>query len=466
MVRPWENGRVETVPEVRFARRDGVSLAYSRWGYGSHVVVYTPPLASNVELVWEAEEWARACRYGGEHHQLVMIDKRGVGLSDRVADPPTLEDGVLDTLAVLDAEGIDRVDLVGQSEGGSVAIAIAAQHPERVRSLVLIGAPASGADPRDLAVLADADNPFPSPEQLAELFRNLARHWGSPQSINLEMFAPSVANDMRIRRWYQRYERQCATTGAVLGILRSLPQRDLRPLLTRVRAPTLVMHAARDRIVHVAHGRYLGTAIHDARYIEYDMDDHLWMFSPQWRQMLDDGIEFITGARPAAQRTTAFATVLFTDIVESTQQEAALGNARWNTLLDRHDRLAASTIASVGGRVVKQTGDGLLALFPDPAAAVQASLALTQDLGGIGLSIRAGLHSGMVELRSTGDVTGIAVNIAARVQVTAQPGEVLVSDTIRDLMLGSNYQFDDRGVHELKGIDGHRRLFSVTTAVT
>jgi class 3 adenylate cyclase len=444
----------------------GVSIAYTRWGRGSHVVVYTPPLASNVEIVWEADEWARACRHGGEHHQMVMIDKRGVGLSDRVADPPTLEDGVLDTLAVLDAENLDQVDLVGQSEGGALAIAIAAKHPERVRSLVLIGAPAVGAEPRELAALADDDNPCPSPEQYADVLRNLVRHWGSPESINLDVFAPSVAGDPRIRRWYQRFERQSATPGALLRILRSIADYDIPPLLAEVRAPTLIMHARRDRMVHVTHGRYLETAIRDARYLEYDADDHLWMFSPLWRQMNDDAIEFITGGRPAAPRTTAFATVLFTDIVESTKREAALGNAGWHALLDRHDSVARATLDNAGGRLVKQTGDGLLALFADPAAAVRAGLSLTRELHGIGLQIRAGLHAGLVELRENGDVAGIAVNIAARVQAIARPGEVLVSDTIRDLMLGSEYPFDDRGLHELKGLDNQRRLYAVKTPAT
>jgi class 3 adenylate cyclase/pimeloyl-ACP methyl ester carboxylesterase len=457
---------VEAVPEVRYVRRDGVSIAYSRWGHGPHVVVYTPPLASNVEIVWESDEWARVCRYGGEHHQLLMLDKRGVGLSDRLPETPTLEDGALDTLAVLDAEGLDRVDLVGQSEGGPVAIAIAAQHPERVRSVVLMGAPALGAEPQDLAALADDDNPFPSWEQLAELFRNLVRHWGSPESINLDVFAPTVASDVRIRRWYQRFERQSASAGALLGILRSIASYDVRPHLAEVRAPTLVMQARGDRIVHVANGRYLGTAIRGARYLEYEMDDHLWMFSPHWRQMLDDGIEFITGSRPATPRSTIFATVLFTDIVDSTRQEAAVGNERWSGLLDRHDRLAATTIESVGGRVVKNTGDGLLAVFPDPAAAVECGIVLAKCLGDIGLPIRAGLHSGMVEQRGSGDVTGVAVNIAARVQAAAGPGEVLVSDTVRDLMLGSNYEFDEGGMHELKGVPGERRLYMVTTSAS
>jgi class 3 adenylate cyclase len=228
-----------------------------------------------------------------------------------------------------------------------------------------------------------------------------------------------------------------------------------------VNVPTLVQHARRDRVVHVAHGRYLETAIRGARYLEYDIDDHLWMFSPLWRQIDNDAIEFITGRRPSVPQTTSFGTVLFTDIVDSTRLEAAMGNSDWQELLDRHDRLARTTVDDAGGRVVKYTGDGLLALFADPAAGVRAGLSLTRALGELGLSVRAGLHSGLVELRSDGDVTGIAVNIAARVQATAGPGEVRVSDTIRDLMLGSQYGFEDSGLYELKGLDGRRRLYTV-----
>jgi pimeloyl-ACP methyl ester carboxylesterase len=387
------------VPDVRYVRRDGVNVAYTRWGQGSHVAVFTPPLVSNVELAWESDEWARTSRYAGEHHQVIMIDKRGVGLSDRVSEAPTLDERVLDTLAVMDAEQLDAAHLIGQSEGGLIAIAIAARFPERVRSLSVMGAPAMGVPNEELAALADDDNPLPDAAQQAEFFRSLLRHWTSPESVNLDLFAPTVAGDVSIRRWYRRFERQSASPGALLMFLRSFDDVDIRPFLAEVRAPTLVTHMRHDRIVHVANGRYLHTRIPGARYVEYEGADHLWVFSPQWRQIHDDAIEFITGVRPTARTMTRFATVLFTDIVDSTSQEAALGNSAWLDRLDRHDRIARRTVETAGGTFVKQTGDGLLALFPDPGAAVQAGMALACGLAEIGLPIRCGVHAGIVEVR-------------------------------------------------------------------
>ena len=295
---------MEMVPGVRYARSGGVNIAYTRWGQGSHVVVYTPPLVSNVELFWESPEWARALRHAGEHAQCVMIDKRGVGLSDRVAGPPSLGERVADTLAVMDAEDLDRVDLIGQSEGGAIAVALAAEHPERVRSMVLIGSALTGVSRDDLVVLADDDHPLPTEQDQREAWRRLVRQWGSDDSVNLELFAPSVASDPGIRRWYQRFERQSASPGAILGFLRSVVFDDLRPLVARVRTPTLVTHSRGDHVVPVAHGRYLAQAIAGARYIEYDNDDHLWPLSPQWRRIEDDVIEFVTGHRPGSVAPT------------------------------------------------------------------------------------------------------------------------------------------------------------------
>ena len=222
---------MDVVPEVRYARSGAVNIAYTRWGQGSHVIVYTPPLASNVELFWESPEWARVLRHAGDHTQCVMIDKRGVGLSDRVTDPPSLSDRVADTLAVMDVEGLARVDLIGHSEGGAIAIALAGEHPDRVRSMVLIDSTLYGVPYQDLAVLADDDHPFPTEQEQQELGRRLVRHWGSADSVNLELFAPSVASDPGIRRWYQRFERHSASPGAILGFLRSIVGYDLRPLL-------------------------------------------------------------------------------------------------------------------------------------------------------------------------------------------------------------------------------------------
>ena len=453
---------MESLPDVRFVRRpDGVNIAYTRWGVGRQVVVYTPPLVSNVELSWESVEWARSLRHGGLHHQVVMIDKRGAGLSDRVAGAPTLDERVHDTLAVMDTEQLDAVDLVGQSEGGPIALALAVQFPQRVRSLTLIGAPAFGVAHSELAALADDDHPVPSSNEQAEVFRDLVRHWSSPESIFLEMFAPTVASDAQTRRWYQRFERHAASPAALLAFLRSLSLLDVRPFLREVAAPTLIMHMRRDRVVHVANGRYLHNAIVGSRYLEYDADDHIWMHSPHWRRIHDDAIEFINGVRPAALVTTMFAAVLFTDIVESTSHEAAVGNRAWRAVLDRHDRLVRSIVETAAGTLVKQTGDGCLATFHDPASAVRAAVELTARLADIDVPVRCGLHAGMVEMRDDGDVTGIAVNIASRVQSAADSGQVLVSETIHELLFGSDVIFEDAGDHQLKGLEGTRRLYAV-----
>jgi class 3 adenylate cyclase/pimeloyl-ACP methyl ester carboxylesterase len=455
---------VVEVPSVRYVRSGGVNIAYMRWGQGSHVIVYTPPLASNVELVWESPEWTRAAVHVGEHAQCVMLDKRGVGLSDRVVDPPSLEDRVADTLAVMDAEGLDIVDVVGHSEGGGIAVALAALHPTRVRSMILTDAPAWGVPRGELAALADEDQPLPDELELKGRIRNLVRHWGSDDSVNLDLFAPRAAADPGIRRWYQRFERQSASPGAVLGFLRSMIDYDLRPLLGKVTVPTLVTQARGDRLVHVAEGRYLAQAIAGARYIEYDIDEHLWQFAPEWRRIEDDMLEFITGHRPPPAPQSAFATVLFSDIVDSTARAVSVGDTSWRCLLDRHDRLALDLITRRGGRIVKQTGDGLLATFNDPAAAVGAGYDFALQLAGDGLPIRAGLHAGVIEVRDDGDITGITVNIAARVQSRAAPNEVLVSETVRDLLLGSAFIFQDRGEHELKGLERPRRLYAVVAA--
>jgi class 3 adenylate cyclase len=338
-------------------------------------------------------------------------------------------------------------------------MALAALYPDRVRRIVVSDSGAYGVTREDLEPLADADWPYPSDVEIRETFRALVRHWGSEESINLRLFAPSVAADPAIRRWYQRYERQSASPGAVLGFLRSIADLDIRPYLARVAAPTLVTHGRRDRVSHVVYGRYLAAAIPGAHYIEYDIDDHIWQLGPHWRRIEDDMLEFLTGHRPPPAPQAAFAAVLFTDIVDSTVREMTVGDAAWRRLLDSHDRLALDLITRQGGRIVKQTGDGLLATFSDPAAALTAGHEFSRQLAAIGLPIRAGLHAGVIEVRDDGDVTGITVNIAARVQAKAGANEVLVSETLRELLLGTDFAFEDRGEHELKGLDRPRRLF-------
>ncbi len=451
------------VPEVRYARADNVSIAYSRWGAGDQLVVYAPPLVSNIELMWELPEWERTLNWAGRHHEVIMIDKRGVGLSDRVTQPSSLEENVKDVLAVMDAESIEAANILGHSEGGTIGVALAALHPQRVRRLVLVDVPAMGAPPALLKAFSDRDEAPPTEEEEREQWLSLVRTWGRPESTWLESFAPSLAGDSRVRRWWERFERQSSSSGALLAMLRSISSFNLMSLVDRIEAPTLVGHASRDRVVHVSNGRLLAERIEKAKYIEWDCDDHVWNFAPNWREAQNDMIEFVTGVRPGSGARKLFSTVLFTDIVDSTKRAREMGDEGWRAMIELHDSISRLRIEKQGGQLIRRTGDGILATFPDPGRAVSAALELSMALSGSGVPIRAGLHMGQVEIRDDGEITGIAVNIAARVQALANEGEVLISQTLCDMLMGSEFTMHDRGEHHLKGIDGAWRVHQVSS---
>jgi len=448
------------VPEVRYARSGEVNIAYTRWGEGEQTVVFTPPTLSNVELAWELLEWERLLTWAGRHHQIVMIDKQGVGPSDRTLEAVSFRQRMDDTLAVMDQEDIDAAHLVGFSEGGVIGTVLAAEHPERVRGLLLVGAPAVGVPHEELAAFTRPDDPVPlrNPQQDAEFFRDLVRTYGTSESTWLDSFGPSSATDPRVAQWWQRFERQSANRRTILDYFRGFDTSDLRPYLEQVQAPLFIGHCAGDRVCHVAGSRMMAGLRPDATFVEWDSDDHCWWFSPNWRDLQNDLIEFITGQRPGSGSTQAFASVLFTDIVDSTRRASELGDNAWQQLLELHDTMATNTVHSHQGRPVKTTGDGILATFPDPAAAVTAALQLRDQLRAVGIETRAGIHVGQIEIRDDGDIAGIAVNIAARVESHAAPGEVLVSQTTRDMLLGTDTEFTDLGEHELKGIEGTWRL--------
>lgn len=437
-------------PDVRFASSSGVNIAYSRWGVGEDVVVFTPPWVSNLELQWEIEEQARVMRHGGEHHQVVLIDKRGVGLSDRTNIAPTLEERVADTLAVLDAEALDRVTLAGASEGGAVALALAARHPDRVEKLVLIAPALPGVASSEFRPYVEVGDP--EPLGLRPL-RETVEAWGTGHSPSLRYFGPDVADDPRVQAWMHRFERQSASPGALVAHLEAALAGDISEDIGQIECPTMISHCIGDLVVPAACSRYLAARMHHATLVLWDDANHAFFYSHRWREIHDTLIEFITGTKPAPARSARFAAVLFTDIVDSTAQAGALGDDGWARLIRAHDSAADRVIARYGGRRVKSTGDGLLAVFDDPGDAVGCAIELRAEMGVLGLRLRGGLHAGQIESQPDGDVAGLAVNVAARIEAVGSPEDICVSGTVRDLLLGTSTRFEPLGTPTLKGLD-------------
>lgn len=452
----------EQVPAVRYARHDDVSVAYQRWGNGDSVHVVIPGLVSNLDSYWELPEMARALRRSGRVLDLIMLDKRGSGLSDRVKLHPDFETHAADVISVLDREGVERAGLYGFSEGGLVAMVTAALYPDRVLKVCTNGMPCSGAPHEDLVALADPDDPpVRTDQEDIDLWRTVVRDWTTRESPFLEIVAPGASELPRFVDWAARWERNSASPGDLLAHLRSMAGFDLRPYLDRVQCPVFLTHATRDRLVHVANGRLVASLLPDATLWEFDGDAHAWyMTAPDWEHIQDRIDSFALGREVDRGSSTVFASVLFTDIVDSTIRASELGDAGWRQLVELHDVVSQRTVAGQDGTVVKTTGDGIVATFPTPAGALAAAKAIRDQLGGSGIPIRAGVHAGQFELREDGDIAGLAVNIAARVEGCASAGEVLVSQAMRDMLLGTDNQFTDRGEHELKGIDGTWRLYS------
>jgi len=438
-------------PAIRYAKNDGVSIAYTKWGQGDEVVVYTPPWVSNLELDWDVEEQVRAYEHAGRHYRILKIDKRGVGLSDRTGSPPTIEERVADTLAVMGAEGIERASVVGFSEGGSTGIALAARHSGRVDKLVVVGSLLPGIPWGDFVPLIEENEP--KPEGMQHI-KTLIETWGTDESTLLPHFMPDVAGDPRIEGWARRFERQSSSPGSLRVHLESSLAGSIKDDIDCLNCPTLIAHSSGDLIVPAASSRYLASKVPHATLRLWDDRNHMLFFSPNWREMLDDIIEYITETRPAQQSTAAFGAVLFTDIVDSTAQTRQVGDAAWAQLIRAHDTAADRVIAYYRGRRVKSTGDGILAMFEDPGHGVSCAIELRKEMELLGLKIRAGLHAGQIEIQPDGDIAGFAVNLAARVESVGSPGDVCVSQTIRDLLLGTVINFESLGMHELKGI-GH-----------
>ena len=434
---------------TRYADSSGVSIAYQVHGEGPLDLVFVPGFVSHVELIWDEPTVAAFFRRLASFARLVIFDKRGQGLSDRVGRPPTLEDSMDDLRAVMDAAGCERPAIFGISEGGPMSALFAASHPERVGSLILYGTYAR--------MVSAPDYPDGIPGEWLDRWVGIVRReWGGP--VGVDLWAPSLAGDPGFEEWWARLLRYGTSPAGAIALMDLYRQIDVRVALAAIEAPTLVAHCRGDRMIPVALGRYLADHIAGSRFAELPGRDHIAFARAE--PLLDEVEEFLVGSRGAAAAERALATILFTDLVDSTARAAELGDRRWRALLERHDAAVRRQLTLHRGREVKTVGDGFLATFDGPARAIRCAEALRGELGTLGLQVRAGIHTGEVELIGD-DVGGIAVNIGARIGAEAVAGEVLVSSTVRELVVGSGLEFADRGVRELKGVPGEWRLFAI-----
>jgi pimeloyl-ACP methyl ester carboxylesterase len=440
-----------TPPQTRYAKSGGVHIAYQVVGDGPFDLVLIPGLISHVELAWEEPAIARFLRRLASFSRLILFDKRGTGLSDPVPlnQLPTLEQRMDDVRSVMDAVGSERAALFGVSEGGPMAFLFAATYPQRTTAVVLYG---------EYARMAWApDYPWGfTLEQHERLLQRIDEGWGTGDV--LKYFAPDSKGDERLREWWARLERQAASPGTAMALLRMAYEIDARSILPTVSVPTLVVHRSGDRLVPVEHGRYVAEHIRGAKYVELPGRDHLY-WTGDAEVLLGEVQEFLTGVRPSAELDRVLATVLFTDIVGSSERAAELGDRRWRDLLENYYGLVRRQLERFRGREIDTAGDGLFATFDGPARAIRCASAVTAGTRQLGIEVRAGVHTGECEV--IGDkVGGIAVHTGARVAAMANAGEVLVSHTVKDLVAGSGIRFEDRGAHALKGIPGEWRLFA------
>ncbi len=440
------------IPPVRYARSGDVHIAYQVLGEGPLDLVYVPGWVSHLEHAWEEPGVARFYRRLASFSRLILFDKRGTGLSDRVSDAalPNLEQRMDDLRAVMDAAGSERAALFGISEGGPLSVLFAATYPVRTTALVLYGTYAR--------FLQAADYPWrPSTAAFEAFVHAIEERWGQPLSVRV--FAPSAGDDPHFRAWWASAMRLGASPGAALALLRMNTEIDVRDILPAVRVPTLFLHRAGDRLVDPGASRDLAARIPGARYVELAGADHL-PFVGDSDAIVAEVQEFLTGVRTSVEPERVLATVMFVDIVDSTAQAAALGDRRWGELLDAHLRLLRREITRFRGCEIKALGDGILATFDGPTRAIRCACVIRDIVRPLGVEVRAGLHTGEIERRGD-DVGGIAVHIGARIAAGAAPGEVLVSSTVKDLAAGSALRFADRGTHALRGVPGEWRLFAV-----
>jgi pimeloyl-ACP methyl ester carboxylesterase len=438
--------------EVSYARAGDVNVAYQVVGQGPDLV-YVPGFVSHAEWSWEYPPFARFLGRLASFSRLIVIDKRGTGLSDPVSGVPTPEQRADDILAVLDAVGTEQATLFGTFDGGTLCVLLAAMHPERVESLALYATPAKFTQ--------DADYPFGWSPAAIQLYLTASEEgWGSDASV--DVLAPSLAGDPGYRQWCARLVRAAASPGMAVSLLQMNARLDVRDLLSGVEAPSVVLHRAGDALVELGHSEYLAAGLPHARLVKLDGADH-WPWAGDPDIVVAELRELVTGSRGTDEPDRILATLLFTDIVGSTELAARLGDRRWAELLDDHRSVVRREVARFGGREIDTAGDGFFACFDGPTHAIRCAAAIHAAADGLGLQLRAGVHTGECERRGDG-LGGIHVHIGARVAAQAAGGETLVSGVVGQLLDGSAISLTDRGVVELSGVPAPQQLYSAQPA--
>ena len=441
------------MPETKYARSGDVNIAYQVTGDGPHDLVYVPGFVSNIEVMWDDPGLAGFLERLASFSRLITFDKRGTGVSDPVPPDqlPTLETRMDDLRAVMDAVGSSRAALFGHSEGGNMCILFATTYPERTDGLILTGSYAKR--------IRSDDYPWaPTREDRIAHIDEVERTWGV-SGLDVDYYAPSRARDPLFVAWLKRYARLSASPKAAAALIRMNSEIDVTSVLPLVRVPTLLLYRVDDRDVSVEEGRYIASKISGAKLVELSGGDHFF-WAGDSEPLIEEIEEFVTGHRTAAPSDRVLATVMFTDIVGSTEIASAKGDRAWLDLLERHHQLVRAQLTRWRGREVNTAGDGFLATFDGPARAVRCAKTIAHDVKPLGLEVRCGLHTGEIEARGD-DVAGLAVHIGARIAALAGPGEVLVSRTVRDLVAGAGLEFQSRGSQDLRGVSEPWELFTV-----
>ncbi len=437
-------------PHTRYAHSGGVNIAYQVLGEGPRDIVFVPGWISNIEVYWEEPALARFFTRLASFSRLILFDKRGTGLSDRVADMPGLEVRMDDVRAVMGAVGSDQATLFGTSEGGPMCALFSATYPACTSALIM-----HGSYPRRTR---RPDYPWgPTDDESRAWIDRVQREWGGP--VGLDERAPSMAGDEQFRQWWARLLRMSASPAAVTALNRMNAEIDIRHILSTIRVPTLILHCLHDRAINFGASRYMADRIPGAKLVELPGLDHCcWLSDAD--TVLGEIEEFLTGVRHSLEPDRVLATVLFTDIVGATERAAALGDRRWHDLLDSHHNFVRRELARFHGREINTAGDGFFAAFDGPARAIRCACAISEGVQPLGLNVRAGLHTGECEVMGS-EIGGIVVHTGARIAALAGPGEVLVSSTVKDLVAGSGLRFSDYGIKSLKGVPGEWHLYSV-----